>query len=199
VKTFRFRGNRRDASAPPSPEDASQVVQIDLGELSEVFAAPRWLRDLGLASWLLVGVAALLAGLVLLLGATSAITQPVLAAFVVACVASPLVSWLKQHRVPRAAGAALLLLGLVALAVLMVVLVIGGISSQSSEIGSTAGNAADKMQGWLQDLGVDSSGAASANAATQDSVSTSVSTFVHGVVNGIESLAWSRSACRSPP
>ena len=64
--------------------------------LSAVFSAPRWLRDLGLASWLLVGVAALLFGLAWLLGATSAITQPVLAAFVVACVASPLVHWLNE-------------------------------------------------------------------------------------------------------
>ncbi|MCZ7588780.1 MAG: AI-2E family transporter [Gaiella sp.] len=189
MRTLRFRGRRHDESARSPSEDDSQVIQIDVGELSAVFAAPRWLRDLGLASWFVVGVAALLVGLVLLLGATSAITQPVLAAFVVACVASPLVGWLQLHGVPRAAGAALVLLGLVSLAVLMIILVIGGISSQSDEIGSTAGSAADKVQGWLEDAGVDSSGAASANDATQDSVSTSVSTFLHGIVNGIESLA----------
>jgi predicted PurR-regulated permease PerM len=188
MKTFRFRTTRRDTSEP-EPDDGSDVVQIDMAEVSAVFAAPRWLRDLGLASWLLLGVAALLLGLALLFGATSAITQPVLAAFVVACVASPLVNWLNGHRVPRAAGAALILLGLILFAVLTVILVIGGISSQSQEIRSTAGHAADKMQGWLEDAGVDTSGAASANAATQDSVSTSISTFIHGVINEIESLA----------
>ena len=187
MKTFRLRSARHESSA--QPDDDGQVVQIDVGELSAVFAAPRWLRDLGLASWLLVGVTALLVGLVLLLGATSAITQPVLAAFVVACVASPLVSWLERHGIGRAAGAALMLVGLVVLAVLMVVLVIGGISSQSDEIGATASNAADKLQGWLEDVGVDSDGAASATDTTKDSASASVSTFIHGVVNGIESIA----------
>ena len=67
MKTFRLRSARHESSA--QPDDDAQVVQIDMGELSAVFAAPRWLRDLGLASWLLVGVAALLVGLVLLIGA----------------------------------------------------------------------------------------------------------------------------------
>lgn len=40
--------------------DEYHVVQIDVDELSAVFSAPRWPRDLGLASWFLVGVAALL-------------------------------------------------------------------------------------------------------------------------------------------
>ena len=72
--------------------------------LGHLLGAPLAAR-LGLASWLLVGVAALLFGLVWLLGATAVITQPVLVAFVVATVASPLVRWLGRHRVPRAGGA----------------------------------------------------------------------------------------------
>jgi hypothetical protein len=51
------------AQAPGDPT----VVAIDadqLHQLSAVFSAPRWLRDLGIASWLLVGLAALLVGLV---------------------------------------------------------------------------------------------------------------------------------------
>ena len=185
----RLRRHSREA-APPRPDDEEhRVLQLDLDQLSAVFAAPRWLRDLGLASWFLVGVAALLVGLILLLGATSAITQPVLAAFVVACVASPIVHWLKGHGVPRAAGAALVLLGLIALAILIVVLVIGGITSQADEIRSSASAAADKVEGWLTDAGVEESGASSAGETTKDDTSTSVSTFIHGIVNGIEGLA----------
>jgi putative heme transporter len=171
------------------PADEHRVVQVDLEQLSAVFAAPRWLRDLGLLSWFLVGVAALVVGVILLLGATSAITQPVLAAFVVACVASPMVHWLKGHGVPRAAGAVLALLALIAIALLVVVLVIGGITSQLGDIGSYSSNAAEKAEGWLKDAGVDSSGASSASETTKDSVSTSASTFIHGIVNGIEGLA----------
>jgi putative heme transporter len=185
----RFLRHKDDEPRTPHDEEEHHVIQVDVEELSAVFSAPRWLRDLGLASWLLVGVAALLAGLILLLGATSAITQPVLAAFVVACVASPLVHWLKRHGVPRAAGAALVLLSLIAIALLMVVLVIGGITSQSDEIGSTASSAVDKVQDWLTDTGVSSSGATSAGDTAKSDTSASVSTFIHGVVNGIEGLA----------
>ena len=166
-----------------------QVIQLDVDELSAVFSAPRWLRDLGLASWLLVGVAALLAGLVLLLGATSAITQPVLAAFVVACVSSPLVHWLRRHGIPRAAGAALVLLALVAVALGIVVLVIGGITSQADEISSSASAGVDRVEGWLTDAGVDESGAASAGDTAKDDTSATVSTFIHGVIRGIEGIA----------
>jgi predicted PurR-regulated permease PerM len=166
-----------------------EVIQLDVDELSAVFSAPRWLRDLGLAAWFLVGVAALLAGLVLLLGATSAITQPVLAAFVVACVASPLVHWLRRHGIPRAAGAALVLLALVALALGIVVLVIGGITSQADEISSSASAGVDRVEGWLTDAGVDESGAASAGDTAKDDTSATLSTFIHGVIRGIEGIA----------
>lgn len=185
----RFRHKGDDSPQPVHPEEELRVIAVDVEQLADVFSAPRWLRDLGLASWLLVGVAALLVGLILLLGATSAITQPVVAAFVVACVASPIVSRLKRHGVPRAAGAAIVLLGLIAIVIFIVVLVIGGITSQSDEIGSTASSAADKAQGWLTDAGVEESGASSAADTTKDDVSGSVSTLIHGIVNGIEGLA----------
>jgi len=189
VRIPRIGHRRGRAEWPATPEENHQVVQIDVDELSAVFAAPRWLRDLGLASWLLVGVAALLVGLVWLIGATAAITQPVLAAFVVACVASPLVHWLKRRRVPRAAGAALVLLGLIAIALAIVVLVVGGITSQSDEISSTASSAIDEVEGWLTDAGVDESGAASAGDTAKDDVSASASTLIHGIISGIEGLA----------
>jgi hypothetical protein len=36
----------------------TELVEIDADELSGMFAAPTWLRDLGILAWLLVGVAA---------------------------------------------------------------------------------------------------------------------------------------------
>jgi predicted PurR-regulated permease PerM len=185
IRRFGFKKHE----AAPAPEEAHQVIQLDVDELSAVFAAPRWLRDLGLASWLLVGVAALLFGLAWLLGATAAITQPVLAAFVVACVASPLVHWLKRHRVPRAAGAALVLLGIIAIALLILVLVVGGITSQSDEISSTASDAGDRIQEWLTDAGMGSSGADSATDTAKEDISAGGSTLVHGIIGAIEGLA----------
>ena len=86
----------------PAAKVEPVVVQLDTDELqrmSAVFAAPRWLRDLGVASWFLVGVGFLLLALVLLLGATAEITMPVLTAFIIASVASPIVTKLQKRRI----------------------------------------------------------------------------------------------------
>ena len=194
MRPRRRRG--RDATQGGASESerraAPPVVQIDavqLQAMSAVFSAPRWLRDLGLACWLLVGVTALLAGLVLLLGATSEITQPVVAGFVVAAVCTPLVSLLQRRRVPRAVGAGLVLLILVALGVLIVLLVVGGITSQTDAIGTHASAAADRLEGWVEDAGVDSSGAASAKENVEKAVPEIVSTLVNGIVTGVQGIA----------
>ena len=99
-----------------------------------VRAAPGWLRDLGITSWLLVGVTLLLVGAVWLLSLTETIVMPVITAGVVAAVASPVVRWLSRGRLPRAAAAGLLMLSLVALAVGLVVLIVAGIASQASDL-----------------------------------------------------------------
>jgi predicted PurR-regulated permease PerM len=187
------RHQKGDDGGPREPprSDEPEVVQLDeaqLGQLSAVFAAPRWLRDLGLASWLLVGVIFLLVGLVWLVGATSEITQPVIAAFVVACVTLPLVRRLARSRIGRAGAAGISLLLLLAVGVLVGVLVIGGIISQADDVSASASSAADKAQGWLEDVGVSPSGAEDASSTAKEDVSQLVSTLVNGLVTGIGSL-----------
>ena len=118
-----------DPGAPPE-----RVVAIDAAELSGLFSAPQWLRDLGLMTWLLVGIGAVLIGLVWLLGLTSSITVPVILGCIALAVAGPIVDKLERRRVPRAGGAAIVLLGLVAIGVLIVLMVLGGLASQSDEI-----------------------------------------------------------------
>ena len=170
---------------------AHTVIALDADELralSAVFSAPRWLRDLGIAAWLLVGVTALLVGLTWILGLTSTITEPVLCGLVIATVASPAVGWLEKHRWPRAAGAAVMLLLLVALGAVIVLLVVGGIKGQSGNISAQASVAADKFQSWLTDLGVQQSGASTATSGLESSVPDVISTFVHGVAAGISGL-----------
>jgi putative heme transporter len=65
-------------------------------------------------AWLLVGITLLVVGVVWLLSLTHTIVMPVIAAGVIAAVASPLVAWLARHRVPRGLGAALLMLAIIA-------------------------------------------------------------------------------------
>jgi predicted PurR-regulated permease PerM len=170
-------------SVPTVHLDAAQ-----LNELSAVFSAPRWLRDLGFASWLLLGVAALGFSLILLLDATSVIVAPVVAAFVVATVASPVVAVIQRRGVPRAAGAVVALLSIAALGVLILVLVVGGIVSQAGQISSESSAAATKLQGWLQDAGVSQSGASDATSSLRTDLPNVISTFVSGITRGIEGL-----------
>ena len=166
-------------------------LEIDAAQaraLATVFAPPRWLRDLGRTAWLLVGLFALLAGLVWLLGATYTITGPVVVATIVATVSMPIVARLVRHRWPRAAAAVVVLLGLAALAALVLVVVVGGITSQSSEVKKNAQSAANKAEGWLKSVGVNESGAAGAKSNVEKDVPEIISTLTTGVIHGIQGI-----------
>ena len=58
---------RRHVDEAAHSDEVQRVGADELRELSTVFAAPPWLRDLGFSSWYLVGSLVLLAGLVWLL------------------------------------------------------------------------------------------------------------------------------------
>jgi len=183
----RLLAKHRDGT-PPEPA-AVELSAVEAGQLATMFAAPRWLRDLGRTAWLLVGCFALVAGIVWLLGATYTIVGPVVAAMILATVTIPIVGRLGRHRVPRAAGAAIVLLGLLALAVLVVVIVIGGITAQDGNIAKEAKAAADQAESWLTSVGVNESGAASAKSSVEQDVPQIISALTKGVINGIAGLA----------
>src|SRR4051794_19958012 len=92
----------------------TEFVEIEPAELTGAFAAPPWLRDLGMMSWLLAGVTLLTGGTIWLLSLTNTIVTPVVTAAIIAAVLSPLVRLLHRHGVPRGAGAALVFLGVLA-------------------------------------------------------------------------------------
>jgi predicted PurR-regulated permease PerM len=179
----RFR--RRDGEGSGEPEGPT-VVQIDASSLSRVFSAPMWLRDLGLLAWFLVGVGILLFGLTWLLGVTSTITEPVIAGAILATVAGPVVTALGRKGVPRVLGAAIVLLGLIALGVVIALLVLGGLYEQSDEIKSSVSEALDKVEEWLEDAGVDN--VSSVRDDAESGTSSSGATLLQGVANGISGL-----------
>jgi len=191
IRSMRLPIFHRRSEKPTEDGERAVVVELDADQLrgmSAIFAAPRWLRDLGLAAWFLVGAAVLLVGLIWLVGLTSAITGPVLVGLILATVASPAVDWLEGHRFPRWAGALIVLLSFVALGVLMIVLVVGGLVAQSDDISAAATNAADKVEGWLTDAGVSSSGASDTSQELETSVPDIISTLLHGVLSGIAAI-----------
>jgi putative heme transporter len=167
---------------------AGETANTKRSQLTGAFHTPDWLSDVGRSSWLLVGLFALLGGLIWLLAATYTIVGPMLCALIVAVVAMPLVSRLHRH-MPRAIASALVLLAIVAIVVVVVVIVIAGITGQSSEISAEAAAGADRLRGWLTSLGVDSSSASGATRTAKSAAPNVISTLVHGVVNGIRGLA----------
>jgi predicted PurR-regulated permease PerM len=177
---------KKDAAVAPGPAPF-QFAAGEAGELASVFAAPRWLRDVGRTSWLLVGFFALMAVLIWLLGTTNTIVGPVVAGTIVAAVAMPIVGVLGRH-MPRAAAAGIVLLGLAAIGVFVLVIVIGGITSQRSSISEHSTAAADKAEGWLNDLGVDKSGSSGAKSSVEQNVPKIISTLTKGVISGIQGL-----------
>jgi predicted PurR-regulated permease PerM len=182
-----FLDRFRRASAAPVDESAGPtVVQIDASSLSRVFSAPMWLRDLGLLAWFLVGVALILTAFVVLLGLTATITEPVLVGAILATVAGPLVSGMQAHGVPRAAGAAIVLLALLALGVLILLLVFGGIVEQSSEIKTAGSQALNKIEDWANDLGA--GGTSGATSDVKSDTSDAGATLLKGLANGIKGL-----------
>jgi predicted PurR-regulated permease PerM len=177
---------RKDAAAKAEPAPF-ELGATDAGELATMFAAPRWLRDLGRTSWLLVGFFLLVVGVTWLLGATYTIVGPVVAGTIVATVAMPIVGVLSRH-MPRAAAAGLVLLGLAAIGAFVLVIVIGGITSQKGSISEHATAAADKAEGWLNDLGIDESGSSSAKSSVEADTPKIISTLTKGVISGIQGL-----------
>lgn len=174
---------------PAAGDDTPAIGSAQLAELSTVFAAPRWLRDLGRTAWLLVGALLLLGGVIWLLGATYTIGGPMVAAGIVATVASPLVSAMQRHRVPRALGAVIVLLLVIAVVVAVVVVVLGGLRAQQADISGNMSAAVDRLGDWLSGLGVDDAGVTSAQSHVTTTTPDVISTLTKGVLGAIQGLA----------
>jgi predicted PurR-regulated permease PerM len=137
----------------------------------------------------LVGVILLLAGTVWFLSLTAVIFIPLVVAGVISAVAEPLVSLLERHGVPRLLGTGLVLLGIVAAGLLAGYLVLSGIGSETSGITEHLTAAADKLEGWLKDLGVSDGKAHAANQDLSAGTSDSFQALLGGVATGIEKLS----------
>jgi predicted PurR-regulated permease PerM len=184
LRRFRHADATREA-------DLEQPV-VSPEAITQVFAAPVWLRNLGQSSWLIVGTLIVLLGLTWLLSATSSIVMPVLTASIVAAVAAPVIGWLQRHRVPRGAGAALLIVGVLAVVCGVFVAVAGGVLGEADDIRGQLSGASDKVAAALKDVGIDPHTVESNESAANESLSDGFSTLVHGlakVVSGLSSLA----------
>jgi predicted PurR-regulated permease PerM len=174
---------------PPREAGDATAVEFEPRDFAGLFAAPRWLRDLGRSSWLLVGITLAVVGSVWVATLTKTIVTPVIAAAVVAAVASPLVKVLERRGMGRGVAAALLLLAFLVLAVVVIVVVLGGITSQFDEIRAQLRGGRDTLAGWLNDLGVSRDAADSAKDDVSNSLSSALPALLEGVGNGLKRLS----------
>ena len=182
-----LRGRRHRRQAVDG-QPAEETFEVDGAELTGMVSVPSWLREVGLLSWLIVGIILMLVGLVWLLSLAQTIVLPLMAACIVAAVASPLVSRLAGH-VPRGVAAVLLVLALMVVGVLVVVAIVAGVSSQSADVARQLSDAKDVVAGWLADLGVDPQEADGAAQDAGSSAAASAKALLGGVAAGIEGLA----------
>jgi predicted PurR-regulated permease PerM len=183
-----LRGFLKRRPAGPGHAQEDVYFTVEPAEMTGIFAAPSWLRDLGVMSWLLVGVAVLIAAAIALLAAIDTIVVPVVTATIIAAVLSPLVRRLARH-MPRAAAAAVVFLTLLVVGVGVVLLVLGGITSQASNLTGSLQQAVERLQTTLQDLGVSASKAESAGSDASASVSDAFHALLRGVGAGLSALA----------
>lgn len=166
-----------------------EVIEIDPSALNGIFAAPKWLRDLGFSAWLLVGVAAALIGTIWLLALTHTIVLPLITAGIIASVVLPLVDRLHERGVPRSVSAALVFVLIATIAAAVGLMVLGGIASQADGLSERLREGAQEIESLARDLGVAAGTAANATADTDSSVSSGFEALTHGLVGGIDKLA----------
>ncbi len=182
---LRWHGDRPEAE-PAEP----QYIEIDPRELSGIFNVPEWLRNVGLMSWLLVGVAIFLVGAVWLASLTAVIVVPVITAGIVAAVASPMVAWLRRPPgSPRDSGRPSCCSAIVAIGVGVALMVVGGITGVASAVGGHLADAKDTIAGWLKDLGIDPSKVDQAKDHVSSGASGAVSALLDGLAAGISKLS----------
>ena len=179
----------RGSKAPDPPDGEGAALDFEPRDLTGLFAAPRWLRDLGGSAWLVVGVTLFVVAAVWILSLTETIVTPVITAAVVASVASPLVRMAERRGVPRAVGAILVMLLLVVVSVAVVVVVLAGITSQVDELRDQLASAKETLAGYAADLGVDRGTADEATADASSTLSDAVPALLAGVGSALASLS----------
>jgi len=174
---------------PKRSENGDPAGGFEPQDLTGLFVAPPWLRDLGASAWLAVGLTLFVVAVIWILALTQTIVAPVITAAVVAAVASPLLGWLERRGLARGLGAALVLVSVIVLVAAVVFVVVGGITSQADELRTQLSSAKDTLAGWATDLGIDAPAAESAKDDASAALSGAVPALLEGVAVGVKRLS----------
>jgi putative heme transporter len=153
------------------------------------FSVPRWLRQFGLASWLILGILILLAVIGAGVTATRTIVVPGLFAALLGATFLPLVDRLERWHVKRWIGALLVTLGIVAGALLLAFIVGKGVLQQFPTIGHQIDAGVTVLKRWVEHSSIDPQVVAKVQDAIQRSGSGLAQGILGGTVKGFQSLA----------
>jgi len=150
-------------------------------EIAE-FEIPSWFRTVGLGSWLTLGIAALIALVLLALALVADVAIPLAIAAVLAAILVPLTDRLERVHVPRWLGATLVLVLGLSLVAATVALVVNGIMAQADEIWA-------RLSNGLQDVNTDVGGSTGSATTLVDGVHSVVRVVTSGVLGWVFSSA----------
>jgi predicted PurR-regulated permease PerM len=185
VKPF-GRGKRRPQEAASSGTTADTAAEP--GPAAGGFI-PDWFKRAGVASWYLIGIVVVLAGLAYALSALATLVVPTLFAVLLGATFLPVVDWLQRHHVGRAWGALLVTVGIVVGAFGLAALMTIGVIHQWSTIEGQIAGAVDWINKTLHDLNIDPSLIDSAKRTLTGSAGSWAKGIFGGAIQGISSLA----------
>jgi predicted PurR-regulated permease PerM len=141
-----------------------------------------WLRSVGVAAWLILGVACVLALALLLTALVAEVAIPLVVAAVLAALLVPLTDRLERWRVPRWLGATLVLIASLAIVVAVVAVIVAGLVSQSDEIMA-------QVDSSLQQADAAATGAVEGTSELPALAQGVISLLLHGVLGSLFSSA----------
>ena len=153
------------------------------------FSVPRWLRQFGYASWLLIGIVIVLSGLSYAFSRLGTIVIPTLFAVLLGATFLPVVDVLERRHVKRWIGALLVTVLIVVALVALIFVVVWGLIDQAPTIYHQLESAAQAIQDLLRRYDVKVDFADTVKSAVQRGGTALAQGVVGDVVTGVTSVA----------
>ena len=135
---------------PKGPaEPAAAVSGAAEGEPRQPFVVPSWLRQFGLASWLIAGIAVLALGVAVIIGSLTTIFIPALFAALLGATFMPVADALERRGLKRWVAALLVMILIVLIAAAIVAIVVVGVFDQFPTVEKNLNAAEASISTWL--------------------------------------------------
>lgn len=155
--------------------------------LMEAINSRSWIARWGVRAWLFLGMAGVAWIGFWLYSATSSFLIPLIIATILGLLFTPVVDWLERLRVPRVAGAILVMIALLGIAVATVWIVAAGIFAQWDLIQSQVQAGLTALEAWLSQFNIPPEAIQQVTDSAQQGVSNFASGLASAVGSGIAS------------